>query len=70
MKCKRCGKDFDNTNIEESAKRDRGDGVMYGSSSYSSRPICPHCGCDNSVKVYMTGRGKYDGLNRSNHGKK
>ena len=53
MKCKRCGKDFGYIRIEDHEWRDRGDGVMYGTASYSSHPICPHCGCDNSPKVYM-----------------
>lgn len=55
MKCKRCGKEFDGSSVEHSESYDRGDGVMYGTSSYSSNPICPYCGFNNSLKIYMKG---------------
>lgn len=59
MKCKRCGKEFEGCSTEHSERHDRGDGVMYGTASYSSSPVCPYCGYDNSPKIYMVGRGKY-----------
>lgn len=58
MKCRRCGKEFDSCVIEQSKSYDRGDGVMYGTSVYSHNPICPHCGYNNTVKIFMTGRDK------------
>ena len=52
MKCKKCGKEFEGCIIKHSKPYDRGDGVMYGTSSYTSAPICPHCGHDNSPDIY------------------
>lgn len=53
-KCKRCGKEFDAVKEEHSKEHDRGDGVMYGSSSWSHTPVCPHCGCNNdNTKVIL-----------------
>ena len=53
MKCEMCGKDFDAAEVEHSKEYDRGDGVMYGNSSYTYKPICPHCGYDNSPKMIL-----------------
>ncbi len=53
MKCRRCGKEFTGLVIERLDDYDRGDGVMYGSVSYSNRPICPFCGHDNSMVIRM-----------------
>lgn len=53
MKCKGCNKEFDASKVECSDEWDRGDGVMYGMCSYSSTPICPNCGYDNSPKLYL-----------------
>ena len=59
MKCKICGKEFESSSVKHSEPYDRGDGVMYGTSSYSHNPVCPYCGHDNTVKIFMVGRGKY-----------
>ena len=53
MICKCCGRLFDETHVEHGKLYDRGDGVMYGSSSYSVSCKCPHCGCDNSSMVTL-----------------
>lgn len=53
MKCKHCGKEFEAVESEHSKDWDRGDGVMYGRSSWSYKPICPHCGHDNSSKLLL-----------------
>jgi len=53
MKCKFCKKEFEAVEVHHGKSYDRGDGVMYGSSSYSHKPICPHCGHNNSPKVYL-----------------
>ena len=54
MKCKWCEKEFDDVETKHSKEWDRGDGVMYGHSSWSYTPICPHCGWDsNDTKVYL-----------------
>ena len=53
MKCKRCGKEFEAVEVKHSKDHDRGDGVMYGSSSWASTPICPHCGHDHSPKQIL-----------------
>ena len=61
MNCKRCGMEFDGSDISSYKQVDRGDGVMYGSVSYVLCPVCPHCGFNNSVNVYMKG-GKSNGI--------
>lgn len=47
MKCKNCKKEFEATKVYHSEPYDRGDGVMYGTDSYSQNYICPYCGVDN-----------------------
>lgn len=59
MKCKGCGREFVSCTIDESAPYDRGDGVVYRTSGYSHNPKCPYCGHDNTIKIFMVGRGKY-----------
>ena len=50
MICKCCDGLFNETEVKHGKFYDRGDGVMYGSSSYSANYIYPHCGYDNSPK--------------------
>lgn len=59
MKCVMCKREFDSSDIEDYKRVDRGDGVMYGSVSYVSRPVCPHCGHNNSAAVYIKGGKSY-----------
>ena len=53
--CKNCGKEFESVKHTENEPYDRGDGVMYGTSSWSQNMTCPHCGTDNSPKVIFSG---------------
>jgi len=53
MRCKQCGKEFQDVEIKSDKPTDRGDGVMYNSVSYNSKPVCPNCGHDNSPRVYL-----------------
>ena len=53
MKCECCGKEFEAVKVEHGKSYDRGDGVMYGTSSYASTPICPYCGHDHSPKAIL-----------------
>lgn len=53
-KCKMCGKEFESVEAHHTPDYDRGDGVTYGSSSYSYTPVCPHCGHNNDeTKVIL-----------------
>jgi hypothetical protein len=53
MKCKHCGKDFSESGVTHGKSYDRGDGVIYGSSTYSVNYRCPYCGCNNSPLVFL-----------------
>lgn len=53
MKCKNCGKEFRASKVRHGEPYDRGDGVMYGDSSWLYTPICPHCGFDNRSKKVL-----------------
>ena len=53
MICERCKKEFNNIATTKSEPYDRGDGVMYGTASWTSNNVCPHCGHDNTPKTYM-----------------
>lgn len=55
MICTNCEKTFNQSTIECNEPHDRGDGVMYGSCSYSANYICPYCGHDNSPRTFMGG---------------
>lgn len=52
MRCKKCNKEFPETNIEHRSY-DNKRMIEYGSISYSYHPICPYCGYDNGLKVRM-----------------
>ena len=58
MNCVKCGKEFDDVKVERSEPYDRGDGVMYGATSYSTNPVCPHCGHNNSASMVFGNKPK------------
>jgi len=47
MKCKNCDKEFESCTIEHN-KDFVIIGQKYGSSSYTAKYKCPHCGFDNT----------------------
>ena len=47
MICEKCRKEFNEGKTECSEPWDRGDGIMYGSCSYTIDYTCPHCNHKN-----------------------